>query len=240
MMSKRRWGVIGAAAVIAVAAIGASVTAAAQEDPTVEIGAVAVDQVRLSSPTASTSARQQQVEALERLDGTLTMLGDDPEDFYIGPIELEFGPEAWVMTAGPSEDFDGDGNLERLLNELRGLVRSTGDGTGPARQRRRRGERVPLERPDLSRQCGRAAALVGRGGRREPNAASWEEVRTAAAAAVGPGAVVDELEWQSAGDVAWEVDVLSAEGREHTVLLDSTARGPRRTPRRLSGPWPFW
>ena len=55
-------------------------------------------------------------------------------------------------------------------------------------------------------------------------AASWEEVRTAAAAAVGPGAVVDELEWQSAGDVAWEVDVLSANGREHTVLLDATAQ----------------
>ena len=132
-----------------------------------EIGAVAVDQVRLSSPTASTSARQQQVEALERLDGTLTMLGDDPEDFYIGPIELEFGPEAWVMTAGPSEDFDGDGNLERLLNELRGLVGRPVTALGPARQRRRRGERVPLERPDLSRQRGRAAALVGRGRRRD-------------------------------------------------------------------------
>jgi hypothetical protein len=89
---------------------------------TVEIGVVAVDQVRLSSPTAAASARQQQVEALERLHGTLARLGDDPEDFYIGPIELEFGPEAWVMTAGPSEDFDGDGSRERQLNELRGLV----------------------------------------------------------------------------------------------------------------------
>ena len=223
MMSKRRWGVVGAAAVMAVAIIGASVAAAAQEDPTVEIGAVAVDQVRLSSPTASTSARQQQVEALERLDGTLTMLGDDPEDFYIGPIELEFGPEAWVMTAGPTEDFDGDGTVERLLNELRGLVGrpvtalvrldNDGDEANVYRLndltfRDSAGGRPPWLAADTD----------------ESDAATWEAVRTAAADAVGPGAVVDELEWQSAGDVAWEVDVLSAEGREHTVLLDSAAR----------------
>ena len=216
-------GRVGVAAVIAVVAIGASVTAAAQEDPTVEIGAVAVDQVRLSSPTASTSARQQQVEALERLDGKLTMLGDDPEDFYIGPIELEFGPEAWVMTAGPSEDFDGDGNLERLLDELRGLVGrpvtalvrldNDGDEANVYRLndltfRDSAGGRPPWLAADAD----------------ETDAATWEAVRTAAADAVGPGAVVDELEWQSAGDVAWEVDVLSAEGREHTVLLDSAAR----------------
>ena len=223
MMSRRRWGVVAAAAVTAVVAIGASVTAAAQEDPTVEIGAVAVDQVRLSSPTASTSAREQQVEALERLDGTLTMLGDDPEDFYIGPIELEFGPEAWVMTAGPSEDFDGDGNLERLLNELRGLVGrpvtalvrldNDGDEANVYRLndltfRDSAGGRPPWLAADAD----------------DVDAATWEAVRTAAANAVGPGAVVDELEWQSAGDVAWEVDVLSAEGREHTVLLDAAAR----------------
>ena len=223
MMSRRRWGVVGAAAVMAVVAIGASVTAAAQEDPTVEIGAVAVDQVRLSSPTASSSARQQQVEALERLDGTLTMLGDDPEDFYIGPIELEFGPEAWVMTAGPSEDFDGDGNLERLLNELRGLV---GRPVTALVRLDNDGDEANVYRlNDLTFRDsagGRPPWLAADSD--DADAATWEAVRTAAADAVGPGAVVDELEWQSAGDVAWEVDVLSADGREHTVLLDSAAQ----------------
>jgi hypothetical protein len=223
MMSRRRWAVIGAAAVMAVVAIGASVTAAAQEDPTVEIGAVAVDQVRLSTPTASTSARQQQVEALERLDGTLTMLGDDPEDFYIGPIELEFGPEAWVMTAGPTEDFDGDGNLERLLNELRGLV---GRPVTALVRLDNDGDEANVYRlNDLTFRDsagGRPPWLAAEAD--DADAATWEAVRTAAADAVGPGAVVDELEWQSAGDVAWEVDVLSADGREHTVLLDSAAQ----------------
>jgi hypothetical protein len=223
MMSRRRWAVIGAAAAMAVVAIGASVTAAAQEDPTVEIGAVAVDQVRLSTPTASTSARQQQVEALERLDGTLTMLGDDPEDFYIGPIELEFGPEAWVMTAGPTEDFDGDGNLERLLNELRGLV---GRPVTALVRLDNDGDEANVYRlNDLSFRDsagGRPPWLTADSD--DGDAATWEAVRTAAADAIGPGAFVDELEWQSAGDVAWEVDVLSAEGREHTVLLDSAAR----------------
>jgi hypothetical protein len=223
MMSRRRWGVVGAVSVMAVVAIGASVTAAAQEDPTVEIGAVAVDQVRLSSPTASSSARQQQVEALERLDGTLTMLGDDPEDFYIGPIELEFGPEAWVMTAGPSEDFDGDGDLERLLNELRGLV---GRPVTALVRLDNDGDEANVYRlNDLTFRDsagGRPPWLAAEAD--DADAATWEAVRTAAADAVGPGAVVDELEWQSAGDVAWEVDVLSADGREHTVLLDSAAQ----------------
>lgn len=223
MVSRRSWAIAAAAAAMAVAAIGASVTAAAQEDPTVEVGAVAVDQVRLSSPTASTSARQQQVEALERLDGTLTMLGDDPEDFYIGPIELEFGPEAWVMTAGPSEDFDGDGDLERLLNELRGLV---GRPVTALVRLDNDGDEANVYRlNDLTFRDSAGGRPPWLSAETDNNdAATWEAVRTAAADAVGPGAVVDELEWQSAGDVAWEVDVLSAEGREHTVLLDSSAR----------------
>jgi hypothetical protein len=223
MMSRRSWGVVGAGAVIAVAAIGASVTAAAQEDPTVDIGAVAVDQVRLSSPTASASARQQQVEALERLHGPLTRLGDDPEDFYIGPIELEFGPEAWVMTAGPSADFDGDGSRERLLNELRGLV---GRPVTALVRLDNDGDEANVYRlndlPFRDSAGGRPPWLTAEAD--NTDAATWEAVRTAAADAVGPGAVVDELEWQSAGDVAWEVDVLSADGREHTVLLDAAAQ----------------
>ena len=36
--------------------------------------------------------------------------------------------------------------------------------------------------------------------------------------------MVDELEWQSAGDVAWEADVIAADGRDHTVQLDARAR----------------
>jgi uncharacterized membrane protein YkoI len=45
-----------------------------------------------------------------------------------------------------------------------------------------------------------------------------------AATAIGPGAVVDELEWQSVGDVVWEVEIFAADGREHTVLLDAQAQ----------------
>ena len=60
-----------------------------------------------------------------------------------------------------------------------------------------------------------------------------------AATAIGPGAVVDELEWQSAGDVAWEADVIAADGREHTVLLDARARVLDVRARGLT-PWPSW
>ena len=222
MVRGPRWGLIGAAAAVVIAALGVTITASAGEDPTEQIGAVSVDQVRMATPSVPASPRPQQVEALEQLDGPLTMLGDDPEDFYIGPIELEFGPEAWVMTAGPSEDFDGDGNRERLLTELKGLVGKPVSAL------------VRLDNDGDEANVYRLNDLTFRdsAGGRPPwlsadvdtsDAASWEAVRTAAAAAVGPGALVDELEWQSAGDVAWEVDVISADGREHTVLLDAAA-----------------
>ena len=239
MVSRRRWGVVGAAAVIAVAAIGASVTAAAQEDPTVEIGAVAVDQVRLSSPTASTSARQQQVEALERLDGTLTMLGDDPEDFYIGPIELEFGPEAWVMTAGPSEDFDGDGDRERLLNELRGLV---GRPVTALVRLDNDGDEANVYRlNDLTFRDsagGRPPWLAAEAD--DVGCGTWEAVRTAAADAVGPGRrrrrtrMAERRRRRLGGRRA-----LRRRPRAHGAPRCHRP-GPRRTPRGLSVPWPFW
>jgi hypothetical protein len=214
---------VGAAAVLVAAAVGAGLTASAREDPTVEVGAVSVDQVRVATPPGSASPRKEQVEALEQLDGPLTVLGDDPEDFYLGPIELEFGPEAWVMTAGATEDFDGDGKRERLLTELRGLVgrpvtamvRLDSDGDEASVYR--------LNGLTFRDSAGGRPPWIGEDAD-VPDAATWQTIRSVAATAIGPGAVVDELEWQSAGDVAWEVDVIAADGREHTVLLDARAR----------------
>lgn len=223
MVSRHRWIVAGTATVLTAAAIGAGLAVTAQDDPAVEVGAVSVDQVQVATPAAGTSPRREQVEALEQLDGLLSSPGDDPAGFSVGPVELEFGPEAWMTAAGPSEDFDGDGQRERLVAELKGLVGRPVTVL------------VRLDDDGDEANVYRLNGLTFRdsAGGRPPwidldadvaDAASWQTIRSAAAAAVGPGAIVDELEWQSGGDVSWEVDVIAADGREHTVLLDALAQ----------------
>ena len=38
---------------------------------------------------------------------------------------------------------------------------------------------------------------------------------------MGDGARVNELDRETAGDVAWEAEVIAVDGREHTVLLNA-------------------
>ena len=39
-----------------------------------------------------------------------------------GSVELDFGPEAWVLTAGPLQDYDGTRRPRPLIAELKALV----------------------------------------------------------------------------------------------------------------------
>jgi len=55
-------------------------------------------------------------------------------------------------------------------------------------------------------------------------AAAPQKVAEAAARAVGEGARVDELDREDGDAVAWEADVVAADGREHTVLLDAASQ----------------
>ena len=160
-------------------------------------------------PSASSNSRSRRWSAST---GTLTNDGsDDPDDFYLGPIELDFGPDTWVMTAGPIEDFDGDGRPRRLLNELDGLVgrqvtalvRFDADGDDANVYRLN-------DRTYRDSASGRPPRWEPRP--YEPDAASSDrDGRTAAAAAaVGRGARSwTDLERQSAGEVAWEAVVLT-------------------------------
>lgn len=231
MATKRTIGIAAAALGVA-ALVGGGVAFAAQDDPTFDVDAVNLDAVNLDAvdvptPTDGSSTppvpNDQQVAALDTVQGTLERRGrdtDDADDLYVGAVELEFGPEAWVRTAGPLEDYDGDGNAEDLLTELDGmvgqpvtaLVRLDNDGDD--------GDVYVLN--DLTyRDSAGAPAPWLQGGTASGEAATPEAVAAAAAAAVGEGARVNELDRETAGDVAWEADVTSADGREHTVLLDS-------------------
>ena len=58
---------------------------------------------------------------LTTLTGILTY---DGTNFYIDDVELHFGPTWFVITAESNIDFDNDGELELVIDELLGLVDS--------------------------------------------------------------------------------------------------------------------
>lgn len=46
----------------------------------------------------------------------------DEENFFIGEVELHFGPEWYIIAAISAEDYDGNGEKELIIDELLGLV----------------------------------------------------------------------------------------------------------------------
>ncbi len=56
---------------------------------------------------------------LTTITGILTY---DGTNFYIGDVELHFGPSWFIIAAESSVDYDGDGELELVYDELQGLV----------------------------------------------------------------------------------------------------------------------
>ena len=170
-----------------------------------------------AAPTTS-ATRSQQVEALDRLEGTFHA-DDDPGQFTLGSVDLDFGPEAWVLTAGPLQDYDQDQRTEALLDELAGLTGHQvtilvrpGDGGDEADVYVLNDlpYRDPAGPPPWTTAAPTSSAT-----------ASEDQLRTAAAAAVGESARVVELEREPAGQVAWEASLIAADGTEYTVLLSA-------------------
>ena len=192
-----------------------------RQDPQETVAAVEVQGVRVVSPSpavpsAADRREQQQVEALEALTGTLQR-GSDADEFVLDNSELDFGPDTWVLTAGPLGDFDGDGKTERLRDELDGLV-----GRQVTAMVRFDADGDDAEVYVLNDQTYRDSASNVPPWEPKPYAgpaASTETVSAAAAAAVGRGARVTDLERVRAGLVAWEASVTDARGREYTVAL---------------------
>ncbi len=59
---------------------------------------------------------------LSELTGIMTY---DGSNFYIDPVELHFGPNWYITSAITAVDYDGDGSLELIIDELFGLVNTT-------------------------------------------------------------------------------------------------------------------
>lgn len=199
-----------------------AVVLAVQNDPLEPVAAVDLGRLDMPGSTASgaTPGGAHQVAALDLLEGTLEQRGDDVDDFYIGGIELEFGPEEWLITAGPMEDYDGDGRVEDVFTEVQELVGETvavlvrfdddGDEAdvyvlNELTYRDSVGGPAPWEQ---------SAPSTG-------GIATAEQVAEAALRAVGPGARVAEIDPASAGQVAWDVEVIDAAGIEQRVLLNA-------------------
>lgn len=222
MASKRSIAIASAAAAsVGLSALGATAFAT-QDDPTVSTGGVVLQGMDLRSDPGSPAApgADQQVAALDRIEGVLERSGDDADDFHVGAVEMEFGPDEWVRTAGPVDDYDADGTPEDLLVELEGLVgrsvtalvRLDDDGDDAD---------VYVLNDVTYRDSAGGPAPWLQGGAASASSAAPEAVAEAAAAEIGEGARVEELDRESVGDVAWEAEVVAADGREHTVLLDA-------------------
>ncbi len=117
------------------AALGGAAISAAITDPDVDVNAfrmIGIDgapSATAPGPLGSAgdpagpgtdSVVVQTVDGLELLIGTLRP-GEDPDDWYVSGIEVDFGPDGWISGAPSFDDYDGDGTDEPLLAELRGL-----------------------------------------------------------------------------------------------------------------------
>jgi hypothetical protein len=209
-------GALTAAVVVA----GGAVAVTALDDP--DGSAAPVDISDRSAADLGEPAREganRQVPGLEELSGTVTTDDDHGrddvvDDLEIDGVDLDFGPDDWVATAEATDDFDGDGTVEALRDELAGLV----------------GREVTLlVRFDDDGDDADVYVIDGRTYRDVSAPAPWlppgsaadEDLQAAAAAAVGEGAEVIELDPEDDGDVAWEAKVRAADGTLREVLLDA-------------------
>jgi hypothetical protein len=210
-------------AVAGAVALALAVLAGLGDPPTAPVAPVDLGRVAVV-PGTGPAAGSQQVAGLDPLSGRLERDPEDLTDFYLGSVELDLGPTQWLLTAGPLEDYDRDGRAEDLLDELAGLRGSTvaalvrlddGGEDADVYVLNDLPYRDPAGSPPPWSDVGRAPPGP---------AASLQVVADTAARAVGEGALVDELERIAVGDVAWEVEVDAADGREYIVLLDVAGR----------------
>lgn len=191
---------------------GTLVAATVLNDPEQSVAPINLSNSSVERLTGESSDRR--VPTLDTLSGLVTNNDGDANDLEIERVELDFGPDNWVSGAGPFEDYDRDGQAEKLGEELAGLVGS--EATIRAR--------LDIEGDDADvyvindlpfREVSGPAPWQSAG------AVSEDEIRAAAEQAVGPGARVVDLEAEDGRTVAWQAEVVDGSGQEYDVLLDA-------------------
>jgi len=215
-----------AAGLLAVGTIGYLVV----DDPDQQVDSIELTGVTSgSAPGANGAAASeknpastQSVDGLEQLVGELRADddGDDHDDWSVSGVEVDFGPEEWLLTAPELEDFDGNGTVEPLLDELRGL--EGGEVTLGVRYE------ADDDRDDADVYTVNGLAFRDTDSGPAPwqstgerTEADRDTVSANAAEAVGEGARTVEVERQDEdGWDGWDAEVLDADGQEYEVILD--------------------
>jgi uncharacterized membrane protein YkoI len=140
---------------------------------------------------------------------------DDRDEFEVAGVDLELGPESWLLTAGPVADFDGDGTLRPVLEELEGLVGSEVTVLGRLDDDGDELEVYVIQDLELRSTSGPAPWETGDQG----DALDRDAVVEAALDAVGADSRLDSVDREDDGGAAWEVEVVDAQGREQRVLV---------------------
>lgn len=218
-----------AAGLLAVGTVGYLVAG----DPEQQVAPIALTGVTAGadSETGGNGQSQQSepstrtVDGLEQLVGELRA-GDDVDDWSVSGVEVDFGPEEWLLTNPELEDFDGNGTVEPLLDELRGLegtevtlgVRYEDDDDDEGEDRDD-ADVFTVNGTAFRDTDGGPAPWQNTG---EQAAADRETVSANAAAAVGEGATTVDVERQDEdGWDGWEAEVRGADGQEYDVILDA-------------------
>ncbi|XKK37231.1 hypothetical protein HFP72_20355 [Nocardiopsis sp. ARC36] len=220
-----------AAGLLAVGTIGYLVV----DDPEQQVDSIELTGVTSGSAPSASGAdasgqnppSTQSVDGLEQLVGELRADGDDDgdgddtDDWTVSGVEVDFGPEEWLLTDPELEDFDGNGTVQPLLDELRGL-----EGTEVTLGVRYEAD-DDRDDADVYTINGLAfrdtddgpAPWQNTGGQTE---ADRDTVSANAAEAVGEGARTVEVERQDEdGWDGWDAEVLDAGGQEYEVILDA-------------------
>jgi hypothetical protein len=220
-----------AAGVLAVGTVGYLVL----EDPEQQVAPIRLTGVTAGADPEAGGAEQsprnepstRSVDGLEQLVGELRA-GDDVDDWSVSGVEVDFGPEEWLLTNPELEDFDGNGTVEPLLDELRGLegtevtlgVRYEADEDGGGNGGERDDADVFTVNGMPFRDTEDGPAPWQNTG--EQAAADRGTVSANAAAAVGEGATTVGVERQDEdGWEGWEAEVRGADGQEYDVVLDA-------------------
>lgn len=181
----------------------------------------------------------EEVDGLEQLVGTLRS-GEDPEDWYVSGVEVDFGPDGWISTAPAFEDYDADGTAEVLIEELRGLEgqevtlgiryevddsndNGNGNGNGNDNDNDNDNDRDDADAFTIEGLAYRDATGGPAPWQSTPEGeeATRDQVAAAAVAAVGDGARVGDVDRENEdGWLGWDVEVYAADGREYQVYVD--------------------
>ncbi len=143
---------------------------------------------------------------------------DDDDDFEVAGVDLELGPEGWLLSAGPVADFDGDGTTAPVLAELEGLL---GQEVVVLGRFDDDGDDIEVyEIQGLTFRDSAGGPAPWQSGD-EADALTQDQIVEAALDAVGADSRLDSVDREDDGGATWEVEVYDAQGREQRVLLDA-------------------